>query len=393
MRNRRFLLLHITTSSGHHRASCAIQRSLLAADPSVVCRSVDAFQYASPVVRYAIRYLYYSLIQHQPDVWEYLYDNPSVHRRVQHLRALLHRYHAAKFRKLVEDFKPDAIVCTQAYPCGMVADFKRQNRFGVPLIGVLTDHAPHLYWFHETVDTYVVPSEEVRERFIQRGIAPEKLQVMGIPIDRDFTEQTDPALTARRFGLNPEHPTLLIMGGGGGFGRMAEIVLSLDHLPFPCQMIVVAGTNHGLLRWVRRQRFRQKVVGLGFVKEIPALMDTATLIISKPGGLTTAESLAKRLPMVIVNPIPGQEAYNARYLLSQGAAVQAGSPSVVRQTVRDLLENPGRIASMRQRAAEIARPDAADAVAAMLRRSSVDEVELTAGLSLVGRASAGAQAV
>ena len=387
MRNRRFLLLHITTSSGHHRASCAIQRSLSASDPSVVCHSVDAFHYASPIVRYAIHYLYYSLIQHQPDVWEYLYDNPSVHSRVQHLRALLHRYHAAKFRKLVESFKPDAIVCTQAYPCGMVADFKRQNGLSIPLIGVLTDHAPHLYWFHQAVDIYVVPTEEVRERFIQRGVAPEKLRVMGIPIDPGFTAPTDPEATARQLGLDLKYPTLLIMGGGGGFGRLAEIVLSLDHLPFPCQMVVVAGTNHQLLRWVKRQRFRQKVVGLGFVKEIPALMDVATLIISKPGGLTTAEALAKRLPMVIVNPIPGQEAYNARFLLSQGAAVQAGSPSVVRQTVRDLLEDPRRIASMRQRSAEIARPDAADAVAAMLRRISSNGPEWTSALPVVEQAS------
>jgi processive 1,2-diacylglycerol beta-glucosyltransferase len=95
-------------------------------------------------------------------------------------------------------------------------------------------------------------------------------------------------------------------------------------------------------------------------------MDLATLLVTKPGGLTTSEALAKRVPLVIVNPIPGQEAYNARYLLSQGAAVQAGSPETVRQTVRDLLDNPERLEALRQRNAELANPTAAIEIAQLL---------------------------
>ena len=95
-------------------------------------------------------------------------------------------------------------------------------------------------------------------------------------------------------------------------------------------------------------------------------MDIATLLVSKPGGLTTSEALAKQLPLVMVNPIPGQEAYNARYLLSQGAAVQAGSPDTVRQTVRDLLENPERLEALRRRNGELAHPSAARETARLL---------------------------
>ncbi len=375
MTGRRFLLLHITKSSGHHRASCAIQRSIRAADPTATCVGVDAFQYTSPLVRYAIKYLYYSLIQHQPDVWEYLYDNPSVHHRIRHLRALLHRYHAGKFRKLLETVRPDVIICTQAYPCGMVADFKKQNALKTPLVGVLTDHAPHLYWFHDTVDRYVVPSDEVRLRFLDRGVENKRVEVMGIPIDREFAAPTDRQLTAGRLGLDERHPVLLIMGGGSGFGKIDEMVKSLDLLPFPCQMVVVTGTNRSLMHWMRAQRFRQRVVPMGFVNDVPALMDIATLLISKPGGLTTSEALAKQLPIVMVNPIPGQEVYNARFLLSKRVAVQAGSPATVRQTVRDLLENPEQLAAMRLAAAKLMRPFAADAVARLALRLSEKEPE------------------
>ncbi|MBI3011476.1 MAG: glycosyltransferase [Candidatus Omnitrophica bacterium] len=366
MTGRRFVLMHITTSSGHHRASCAIGQTLKRLDPLAQIVNVDAFQYTSRFVRWAISRSYLSIIRHQPDVWEYLYDNPAVHRRIQHLRVLLHRYQAGKLQRLLETVRPEAIACTQAYPCGMVADFKKHHNLSVPLVGVLTDYAPHLYWFHDTVDAYVVPSEQVKQRFVTRGVDPSRIKVLGIPIDRKFLEANDREATARALGLDPTHPIILIMGGGSGFGQIRDIMLSVDILPYPCQFVVVAGTNRSLLAWLQGQRFRHRVVSLGYTNDIPKLMDIATLLISKPGGLTTSEALAKHLPLVIVNPIPGQEAYNARFLLSHGAAVQAGSPETVRQTVRDLLDNPDRLAGLRRRNVELAHPNAAADIAGLL---------------------------
>ena len=366
MTGRRFLLLHITASSGHHRASCAIEHTVRRLDPLAHVQGVDAFQYTSRFVRWAISRSYLSLIRHQPDVWEYLYDNPAIHRRVQDLRSLLHRYQAAKLERLLESFRPDAIACTQAYPCGMVADFKKHYNIQIPLVGVLTDYAPHLYWFHETVDVYVVPSEQVKQRFLMRGVEASRVKVLGIPIDLAFLESGDREATARQFRLDPTQPVLLIMGGSGGFGQIRDIVLNLDTLPHPCQFVVVTGTNRSLLAWLQSQRFRHRVLPLGYTDDIPRLMDLATLLVSKPGGLTISEALAKRLPLVIVNPIPGQEAYNARFLVSQGAAVQAGSPETVRQTVRDLLENPEQLEALRRRNAELAHPTAALDIAKLL---------------------------
>lgn len=366
MTGRRFLLFYITTSSGHHRASCALEETIRRLDPTAHVVSVDAFQYTSRFVRWAISRTYFSLIRHQPDVWEYLYDNPAVHRRVQYFRTLLHRYQAAKLQQLLETVRPDAIACTQAYPCGMVADFKKHHHLPVPLVGILTDYAPHLYWFHDTVDVYVVPSEQVKQRFILRGIDAARVKVLGIPIALKFLEPADRAEAARQFSLNPDQPVILIMGGSSGFGQLRDIVLNLDTLPDPCQLVVIAGTNRSLLAWLASQRFRHRVVALGYTAEVAKLMDVATLIVTKPGGMTTSEALAKRVPLVMVNPIPGQEAYNARFLLSQGAAVQAFSAETVRQTVRDLFDNPNQVDALKRRHAELAHPNAALDIAKLL---------------------------
>ena len=365
MAERRFLLMYITRNSGHHRASRAIEHSIRALDPSAHVVSVDAFRFTSPFVRWAISRSYLSLIRHQPDIWEYLYDNPAVHRQVKHFQALLHRYQASKVASLLDTVRPDAIVCTQAYPCGVLADFKKHHRLDLSLVGVLTDYAPHLYWFHNQVDAYVVPSEQVKHRFLTRNIESARVKVLGIPIDPAFREPTNREATARRFGLDLAKPILLIMGGGSGFGQLRDILQHLDILPHPCQLLVMAGTNRSLFAWVANHRFRHLVRAVGYTPDVPQLMDVATLLVSKPGGLTTSEALAKRLPLVIVNPIPGQEAYNARFLLSQGAAVLA-SPDTVRQTVRDLLDNPDRLEAIRTRQAELAHPDGAMKTAQLL---------------------------
>ncbi len=362
----RFLIMHITKRSGHHRASCAIEEGLRHREPSVEVRNVDAFRFASPFIRWAIYRTYLSLIRHQPDVWEYLYDNPVIHQRVQYFRKLLNHYQVFKLKRLLEEFRPDAIVCTQAYPCGVAADFKQQHGIDIPLVGVLTDYAPHLYWFHDQVDAYVVPSEQVKRHFLIRGINASRIKVMGIPIGLSFLNRSYAELTARRFGLDLRQPTILIMGGGSGFGQICDMVGSLDIIPQSCQFIVLTGTNRRLLGWFKTRRFKHRVLALPYTNQVSALMDISTLLVSKPGGMTTAEALVKHLPLVMVNPIPGQESYNARFLLSQGAAIQASSPDTVRQTVRDLLENPAQLETIRRRMAELARPHASQDIADLL---------------------------
>lgn len=371
MAGRRVLLMHVvTTGSGHYRASQAIEQTLRLRAPQATIVNVDAFQYTSQFVRWTISRTYLSLIRHQPDIWEYLYDNPGVHKRVKYFQQLLYRYQSNKLQRLLEAVNPDVIVCTQAYPCGVVADFKKRNKLRVPLVGVLTDYAPHLYWFHEQseVDVYVVPSEQVKQRFITRGIAAEKVQTLGIPTALSFRQPVSRNAVMKDFGLDPGQPMILIMGGGSGLGQLREVVANLDILPQPCQLVVVAGTNRRLVSWLGKRTFRHRVVVLEFTERIAQLMDVASVLVSKPGGLTTSEALCKRLPLVMVNPIPGQEAYNARFLLSQGAAMQAETPAMVRQVVRDMLDNPDQLAALQRRAAELSRPDASLDIAALVCR-------------------------
>ncbi|NQT00002.1 MAG: hypothetical protein HQ595_02860, partial [Candidatus Omnitrophica bacterium] len=146
MKQKKILLLHISSVSGHRSASFAIEKALRELDQGLQIRSVNGFNYTSPLAEVIFNRLYMFVISVVPQFWDYLYDNKNVAKRLERSKALLHKVKNRKIKKLFAEFEPDAIVCTQAFPCGLVADYKRRHNLKLPLIGVLTDYAPHSYW-------------------------------------------------------------------------------------------------------------------------------------------------------------------------------------------------------------------------------------------------------
>jgi processive 1,2-diacylglycerol beta-glucosyltransferase len=244
----------------------------------------------------------------------------------------------------------------------MVADYKRTYGLALPIVGTLTDYAPHSYWIYNNVDYYVVPSEETARKLISSGVAAERVKLLGIPIDIKFQAPTDRETVASSLGLNTKEPTVLIMGGTQGLGPIRELVPILDCLPQPMQMIVVSGTNKKLYQWLiaRQKTFRKKVVIYGFAQNIDDLMGLASVIVTKPGGITTAEALAKGLPMVILNPLPGQEAMNTAFLIKEEAAVKAQNVRSCVVILEELLYHESKLRSMGANARRVAKPNSAN---------------------------------
>jgi processive 1,2-diacylglycerol beta-glucosyltransferase len=373
MKPKRVLLLYISEHSGHHCASRAIEKALKGLDPSVETMNINSFNHTNPILEKVINRAYMSVIKHKPEIWDYLYDNPKVLKNTQKLRETFHRFNTGKFKNLLDDFAPDVIVCTQAFPCGMIADYKRSFAVDIPLVGVLTDYAPHSYWIYNNVDFYIVPSEETGKKLIDNGVEPSKIKPFGIPIDPKFmNDDVDTARVMESLSLKPGADCVLVMGGTQGLGPIKETVRLIDNSDVGARCIIVSGTNKRLCRWFRRRAFRRKPVCLSYAENIDELMGISKLIITKPGGITTAEALAKGLPMLIVNPLPGQEAMNTKYLISQGVAVKAENPEDSVVMLEELLYNTDKLHAMSARARGISRPG-----------SSVDIARLV--LELAGR--------
>ena len=158
---------------------------------------------------------------------------------------------------------------------------------------------------------------------------------------------------------------MLQLAGGFGVGPVEKLFCGLLELEKPLKIVVVAGRNEELK--CRLQQLptpeRHRVHILGFTTEIDELMAVADLVVTKPGGLTTSETLARGAAMAVVNPIPGQESRNSDFLLENGAAVKINNLSTLTYKLNQLLADPARLAALKENARRLGRPQAAFDVA------------------------------
>lgn len=360
--------MYISEISGHHSATLAVEEAIRILSPDTEVLNINAFNYTNPISEKIVNRLYMGLIQKTPKLWDYLYDNPMIARKIEKIKETIHRYNSPKLKNLFEKFKPQAIACSQAFPCGMVADFKRTYNSNIPLVAILTDYIPHSYWIYDTVDYYIAPSEEVKLHLIKKGVTADKIKTLGIPIEPKFNEEVSRSDVMQRLGLHPDIPTILIMGGGQGLGPIKIIVNALQKLKRDLQIIIVAGINRKLYRSLKKRikEFKKKVLLFEYADNIHELMGISDLIVTKPGGVTTAEVLAKKLPMIIVKPLPGQEASNTNYLTKKMAAIKVDNPQDLNLIVGDLLSAPFKLRMFSESANRISKPNASLDIARLL---------------------------
>jgi len=368
MPHKRIILMYISEISGHHSATLAIEKALKILQPNVEILNINAFNYTNPISEKVVNRLYLGIIKRTPQIWDYLYDNPTVVKKIEKIKEAIHKLNSPKLKRLFDKFKPDAIVCSQAFPCGMCADYKRTYGSRIPLVAVLTDYAPHSYWLYDTVDYYISPSEDVALRLMKKGIGRNRIKSLGIPFDPQFNEPLDKNELFQKLKLNPDIPTVLIMGGGQGLGPIKTIVKSLEKVKREIQEIVVCGANKKLYKSLKRRikKYKKKILLFGYAHNINELMRISGIIITKPGGVTTTEVLANHLPMVIVKPLPGQETNNTSYLIEKGAAIKADKPRQINLAVENLLANPVKLKEMSEATRRINKPNASLDIAKLL---------------------------
>lgn len=364
----KILLLHASAGAGHQRAAEAIAHALVERHPGVEVVVRDLLQFTSPVFRTTYAKGYLNLVRRAPELWGYLYNRADRHSQTplrRRLRAVFNRINTRSFQGFFRDQAPDAVVCTHFMPLQIVAAMIGEGRTAVPLHCVVTDFAVHSLWLEPRVNGWFVATSEA-SRFLRRqGVDPATIRVTGIPVDPVFLGPDRRVEIRRELGLDPSAPVALVLSGGFGVGPTVDLVRSFAVNPAGVQLLVVAGRNPKL-----HSRIQAAAAGLstpvrvfGFVNTIERLMDAADLVVTKPGGLTTSETLARGRPCVLIDPIPGQEQRNSDYLLEQGAAVRLHEAADAPFKLQRLFEDRSRMDRLRANVARIAHPQAAYEIA------------------------------
>ncbi len=388
----RILVLTASVGAGHSRAAQAVDLALRHISPDAHVRTVDAMALTNPLFRQLYSSAYLKFVSKTPNLAGAFYaltdKAPSPDKALDRLRMLVEHLNARRLARLLvtgsekrgqaPDAPPrssrgswDLVVHTHFLPAELVARLKRKRVIDIPHATVVTDFDAHGAWVNSPTERYFTATAEAGIALESWGVAPEQITLTGIPIHPSFYQPKSGPEARAALNLSTERPVVLILAGGAGTGPVELVFKAALKVKRPAHFVVICGKNAALKDRVEACN-TPKLVGvhrttiLGFTDRIDEYAAAADIVVTKPGGLTTAEILACGGAMAIINPIPGQESRNSDYLLELGAAVKIGSTHVLPYKLGQLLDDERRLAGLRSTARLHGRPRAALDIASHL---------------------------
>lgn len=355
MQDPRVLIFSASFGAGHVRAAEALIEAIHQIQPGSEITHLDCWAILNKTFTSMAKDLYISMLKHTPHLYGGLYDSTANFSSA----SLFHRFFdntgQSKYLRCIQSFKPDLIICTYHTVAGAIADLKLRKLVDVPLVVVITDYSVHNQWIHPGVDLYIVGSDDIHRKFVSRDFDPDQVKVTGIPVSPRFEYHLDQAEIRARLGLLPDRPTCLIMAGAYGvLSEIKDLCQILAKTSVPAQTIVVCGRDEGLYKSLDDilATSCNPMIRFGFVDNVEELMSAADIMVTKAGGLTVSEALAKRLPMIIYKPIPGVEQANAAFLEKIGAGQIVHSQEDLERLLLPLLEQPKAMRAMQEAASQ-----------------------------------------
>jgi len=366
------LIVSATVGAGHVRAAEALVAAAESLSEPVTISHANILDFTFPLFKKLYSDSYYDIVQSSPELWGYLYnksDSRKAGKSKGGLMKLFDHFNYKRYLEKLSEIKPDAVICTHFLPYLAIEDDISAPGWKIPFFTVPTDYYVHSLWISRAISRYYAATDEAAWSIKTHGIPEKNISVTGIPIMPQFGSPMSREAARKLLDLPPQSFTILILSGGYGIGVVDELTASVVRFLATdgrrqYQLIVVCGKNKALYSKLDRMSFPPNVQArlYQYIPFVDQTMACSDLVITKAGGLTVAEALARHLPLVILDPFPGQEGRNADYLVEHGAAISAHGFENLHYKLRRLIDEPGLLSTMRKRAAALARPRAAQEI-------------------------------
>lgn len=352
------LFLSISMGAGHIKAADALREYILLRYPKSKTLIIDTFKYINPLTHKLVVDGYLSTVRTSPKIYGGIYRLSECKENVNRLSKAFSEMLAPKIHKLVQEFNPSIIVCTHPFPLQMIAHLKKQNKIKVPAVAILTDFVNHPSWFHDNIEAYIVAHDYIKRDMEACGIPKNRIFSYGIPVSPVFLKHKPKTMARKELSLDNKL-TMLLVGGSLGIGDIENTFLSFAMCPRDMQIIAVAGKNTALKEKLERlsKSYKKPIRVFGYTDKICELMDASDFIVTKPGGMTISEALIKKLPALIISPIPGQEERNASFIINSGTAVRITKNDNIDSILCQVFDNSLRYEHMREMAGHLSKPD------------------------------------
>ncbi len=364
---KKILILTAGFGDGHNAAARNLRDAIEQADEDARAEVLDLFADSYGAFNTLARKTYLGMVAYAPKLWGQFYsllENPLVEKQLGGFTRL-----QAVLEKILAQTQPDCVV--SVYPVyGHVikkiyaSHHERPFRF----ITVVTDSITvNSAWFRVPCDYFCVANDATAEVLKQGGVAEDQIKVLGFPVSPVFADNS--VVLPEPIGEEPRRVLYIINTGKKKAGKAIDRLLEIEDV----HLTITAGRDPDLraklIERTRDQEHRVKV--LGWTNQLPELMMSHHLVISKAGGATVQEAIAARCPMIVNQVIPGQEEGNAELIqkFNLGAVVEKNKE--VAEAVELAFEKRAALWSeWRKNLRKISRPDAAMKIAELVLEES-----------------------
>lgn len=334
-KKKRVVVLSAKTGGGHRAAALAIIEQLHK-DTSLEVVHFDFLDAAPRPIRDIPKM--YSTITKLKSAYGTIFKLTEGSRQsVFALDTIAKRYHK-EIREIIDELNPDIIVSCHFGANTLLPILQTYER-RIPFITVVTDLVTgHPMWFDKRADMIVVPSQESYQRARSFGVPAAQLQIAGLPIASAFTQTfASPDSLKAKLGWPKDVPTLLVMAGGDGMGKISSLSRQLDKISQPVHLAIIAGRNKSLYKTLKARKSKQPTHVYEFRDDIPELMHASDVLLTKAGPGTIVEAIVSRLPIVLYDFLPGQEEGNLHYVVDNKAGLWASTNLLAVRGAEDIL--------------------------------------------------------
>lgn len=337
MENIKIIFLTGSYGNGHIQVTKALQQSFHNQGVKEIL-TVDLFQEAHPLITSMTKYLYIKSFTFGQGIYGMFYYRTKEMNNRKKMTKWFNRFGMLKLKDIIEKEKPDIIINT--FPMLSAPELKKHLNISTPIFNVLTDFCLHNRWIHHEISKYYVASQEMKTSMIKLGINHNQIRVTGIPIKSDFEKDVPTSPFYEKYNLCLNKTTVLLMAGAFGVLKDTEkIAFDLSKLT-NTQVVIICGNNKKLEESLNNQFATDNHVHVfGYLQDMHELMRIASVMITKPGGITLSESLALQLPLVLYRSVPGQERENASFFSKYGAAFHVDTSEGVLHSTKQIIDN------------------------------------------------------
>ena len=360
---KKVIIFYASYGGGHLNAAKSIQECIINNYKDIDVELIDCMKYVNITIEKITTAAYREMAKKAPWVWGRIYAD-SQKGPLAHISSRSNKLMAIKLLKLLREKNPDLIISTHPFGSQMCSYLKRKQKITSKIATIMTDFAPHDQWLvgSDYTDYYFVAHNKMKQYLISKNINENKIFDTGIPISNRFLLNYNKNEIFSELGFTPAKKTILFFGGGEfGLGKTktVEIFECFVKLFPDIQIIAVAGKNEKMKsafsKIVEDEKRNNSIKVLEFTNKVPEFMSISDLVVTKPGGLTTSESLASSLPMVIINPIPGQEEENAEFLVENGIAIWIKKYDNPYEKLQNLFSDSKKLLTMKENTQKLSR--------------------------------------